>query len=159
MTLPEAYCLFNRARGAQLASPEDTLAAARRWAALPPDAVAGLRLRALPSGVLAVEAGDDGTPLPVGAGGCASGGAASGGPHVTLRAHARAAHPAGGLSAAAAAAALGCSPLLAAERLLRAEAAGALCRDDAPDGARFYDWEPGEWGAGALPGGGTAVGV
>ena len=43
-----------------------------------------------------------------------------------------------GICAADAARQLSLPPALAREHLLAAEARGALCRDDAPDGLRFY---------------------
>lgn len=47
MTLPDVYCLFNRARGAELVSPDDLLQAAAQL----PDVGADLQLHTLPSGV------------------------------------------------------------------------------------------------------------
>lgn len=46
MTLPDVYCLFNRARGAELVSPNDMLQAAAHLT----DVGAGLQLHTLPSG-------------------------------------------------------------------------------------------------------------
>ena len=51
MALPDMYCLFNRARGAELISPDDLLSAAKLFPAIG----ARLSFRQFPSGVLVVQ--------------------------------------------------------------------------------------------------------
>ena len=51
MALPDVYCLFNRARGTELVSPDDVLAAIRLF----PSIGAALRLRTFSSGLLVVQ--------------------------------------------------------------------------------------------------------
>ena len=118
LPLPEAYCLFNRARGTELVSPADLLKAAGLWA----QEGAHLQLRRFPSGMLAVTGG---------------------GAHSEASTNARlvqlaAASPRVGVGTADAARCIGFRPLVAREQLLCAEADGLLVRDDAPDGLRFF---------------------
>lgn len=51
MALPDMYCLFNRARGTELISPDDLLSAAKLFPAIG----ARLSFRQFPSGVLVVQ--------------------------------------------------------------------------------------------------------
>ena len=51
MALPDMYCLFNRARGTELISPDDLLSAAKLF----PVIGARLSFRQFPSGVLVVQ--------------------------------------------------------------------------------------------------------
>lgn len=53
MPLPDVYCLFNRARGTELISPDDLLTAAK----LLPGVGAALAFRKFTSGVLVVQSG------------------------------------------------------------------------------------------------------
>ena len=53
MPLPDVYCLFNRARGAELISPDDLLTAAKLLSATG----ARLAFRQFASGVLVVQSG------------------------------------------------------------------------------------------------------
>lgn len=52
MPLPDCYCLFNRARGTELISPDDLLAAAKL---LPQSSGERLAFRQFASGVLVVQ--------------------------------------------------------------------------------------------------------
>lgn len=115
MTLTDTFCMYTRARGTDLVSPDDLLNACRQFEAL------GLpyRLRAFPNGVLALE-------------------------HVTQSDDARndavleLARLHGHVSASAYAALKGVSLMVAEEHLRQAEAHGRLCRDDSIQGLRFY---------------------
>lgn len=51
MTLADVYCLFNRARGTELISPDDLLQAVNLF----PTTGAQMHLRAFPSGVLVIQ--------------------------------------------------------------------------------------------------------
>lgn len=51
MPLPDTYCLFNRARGTELISPDDLLTAAKLFSAVNPK----LSFRTFASGVLVVQ--------------------------------------------------------------------------------------------------------
>lgn len=51
MALPDVFCLFNRARGTELVSPDDLLAAVRLF----PSISAPLHVRSFPSGLVVVE--------------------------------------------------------------------------------------------------------
>lgn len=51
MALPDVFCLFNRARGTELVSPDDVLAAVQLFRSIS----APLELRTLPSNVLVVQ--------------------------------------------------------------------------------------------------------
>ena len=53
LTLPEAFCLFNRARGAELVSPDDLLRVCQMWSSLG----VPLRLRKFESGLIVVQSG------------------------------------------------------------------------------------------------------
>jgi ESCRT-II complex subunit VPS36 len=139
LPLSDAFCLFNRARGAELAAPGDVLAAARAFEAVR----APLRLRTFPSGVLAVEAlsqtdaavcarlRDLAAAPAIGGGGSGGGGAALPATEVV---------PGLGpaLTPSAVAAALGVPLAVAGAHLAMAEAAGVLCRDAGPAGVRWF---------------------
>lgn len=116
MTLPDVYCLFNRARGTELVSPDDIIKACALWDKLR----VGLRMRRFDSGVLAVQS------------------AAHSDDAMAASLDSLAAASADGISATDAARALGLTPAVAREHLRAAEACGVLCRDDAPDGLRFF---------------------
>jgi ESCRT-II complex subunit VPS36 len=160
LTLPDVYCLFNRARGTELVSPDDLIKVRGRrvsaalhcavrlrkarhtqacglWSALRVD----LRLRRFDSGVLVVQSrahSDEQaravcacTPLEV----ARSLTLAS---QVSAALEQLAANTLEGVCAADAAHQVGLTPAIARECLLAAEARGVLCRDDAPDGLRFF---------------------
>jgi ESCRT-II complex subunit VPS36 len=123
--LPDVYCLFNRARGTELVSPDDLLAACELFEALG----LPLRLRRFASGVIVVQGAqhtDAALCRRIGALVAPGGGGGAG----------DALGPA--LSATAVGMALGLPVALAREALQVAEAAGVLCRDDGPEGLRFF---------------------
>ena len=142
LPLPDAFCLFNRARGGELAAPGDVLAAARALEAVR----APLRLRTFPSGVLAVEALSQ-TDAAVCArlrdlagagGGEAAGrqGAAAHTPALVSSEHVPGLGPA--LTPSSVAGVLGVPLAVAGAHLATAEAAGVLCRDAGPAGVRWF---------------------
>lgn len=132
LLLPDVYCLFNRARGTELVSPDDLVQAclAFQEVGLP------LRLCKFPSGVIMVQGSQfsdtqlckniaqllQTTP--------ADQGAMYNAAVVPLLGPS--------LTASTVSAALSLPLTLAREALLVAEAAGVLCRDDGPEGLRFF---------------------
>ncbi|KAG2483880.1 hypothetical protein HYH03_017274 [Edaphochlamys debaryana] len=149
LTLPDVYCLFNRARGTELVSPDDLLLAAKSFAQA---GVQGLRLRPLSSGVLVVQGPQHSdaqvcakirelTTAPAPAGAAAADDASAPAPAPTPPPPPGPAGPplGPGLAATDVAKALGGIGLaIAAEHLLTAEAAGVVVRDDGPEGLRFH---------------------
>lgn len=119
MALVDVYCLFNRARGTELISPEDLLQACSLWDKFD----VPVMLRKFDSGVKVIQTkthSDD---------------------EVFARISSLAQKPDAlqkGISASDAAFTLGIAPALAKEHLLNAENKGLLCRDVSPDGFRFY---------------------
>lgn len=141
LTLPDVYCLYNRARrSADLVTPDDFMAAVDQFAPL------GLPLRrvTLPGGVAAVEAG-------------ALRGTAAAAAALRHRAAAAAGGSLGVLDVAAVpGGGEGLPPAVAREMLEAAEARGALCRDVGGWGeVRWYPNRFAEpaWGAGGDVGG------
>jgi hypothetical protein len=127
LALPEAYRLANRARFADLLSPDDLLQAARLFGAVG----APLALRELPSGVKVVAAAEAAAVCARVAALAAAGRGEGGGAGTAEGAGAapwRAALGAG-VSRVEAAAALGVPLPVAGAHLAAAEARGALCRD------------------------------
>ncbi|CAK9869386.1 unnamed protein product [Sphagnum jensenii] len=119
LAMVDAYCLFNRARGTELISPEDLLQACTIWQTLD----VPVRLRKFDSGVMVIQSksqSDDEVFL-----------------RLTMLVSNGEAEKLG-VSAAEAARALGMAPALAREQLLAAEGQGLLCRDDGVDGLRFF---------------------
>lgn len=115
MVLPDVYCLYNRARGTELVSPEDLLAACELLQKLS----LGMRLRAFDSGVKVVQAdsfSEEATTA-----------------RLTALLDER-----GNVSAPELASAWGIPLAVAKELLLTAELAGRLCRSDNIRGLRFY---------------------
>ncbi|KAL4372468.1 hypothetical protein S245_022047 [Arachis hypogaea] len=119
VNLIDIYCLFNRARGTELISPDDLLQACSLWEKFDVPVV----LRKFDSGVMVIQNKSHSdeevfTKIKV---------------LVmkpdTLRA---------GISASDAARTLGVAPAMAKEHLLSAESKGLLCRDISADGFRFY---------------------
>lgn len=119
INLIDIYCLFNRARGTELISPDDLLQACSLWEKFDVPVV----LRKFDSGVMVIQTKSHSDEevfakikmlvmKPD-----------------TLRA---------GISASDAARTLGVAPTMAKEHLLSAESKGLLCRDVSPDGFRFY---------------------
>ncbi|KAJ9531624.1 hypothetical protein QJQ45_021778 [Haematococcus lacustris] len=135
LPLPDVYCLFNRARGTELVSPDDLLAAVKLFgqARLP------LSLRTFPSGFIAVQGAahsDDAV--------CATLGRMAqpvklapgdGDTSAVPSLHATLGPP---LTAVDVARELGCATAVAREHLVLAEARGILCRDEGPEGLRFF---------------------
>ncbi|KFO81931.1 Vacuolar protein-sorting-associated protein 36, partial [Cuculus canorus] len=115
MSLTEAYCLVNRARGLELLSPEDLVNACKMLESLK----LPLRLRIFDSGVMVIELQSHNEEEMV----------ASALETVSEK---------GSLTADEFAKLVGMSVLLAKERLLLAEKMGHLCRDDSVEGLRFY---------------------
>lgn len=110
----DAYCLFNRARGTNLVSPDDLLLALH-WAE---KLGLGIKRREFDSGVAVVQ--DDAYDGAAVAGRLAE--AADG----------------SGLTVMDASRALGVGAMLANEQLLAAEGLGRLCRDVTMEGTRFF---------------------
>ncbi|CAB3359404.1 Hypothetical predicted protein [Cloeon dipterum] len=115
MTLPEAYCRVNRARGLELLSPEDMLKACQIMASL------GLpvTLKVFDSGVKVLHLSTHNDQN-------------------IIKTTAEAIEESGSYTAEELAQVLGMSVLLAKERLLITEKAGRACRDDSIEGLRFY---------------------
>lgn len=119
INLIDIYCLFNRARGTELISPDDLLQACTLWEKLD----VPVMLRKFDSGVMVVQSKshhDD---------------------EVFGRIRALVVKPEAlrsGISASDAAMTLGIAPAMAKEHLLAAESKGLLCRDISPDGFRFF---------------------
>ncbi|XP_078435539.1 EAP30/Vps36 family protein [Wolffia australiana] len=119
IALIDVYCLFNRARGTELISPEDLLQACRLWEKID----VPVMLRKFDSDVMVIqdkfhsdkEVFERIKSLALSAD--------------ALRR---------GLSPSDAAMTLGVAPALANEYLLAAENEGLLCRDVSPEGFRFY---------------------
>ena len=115
--LPAVYCLFNRARGTELVSPDDLFKAA----GLLEDLHEGMRLRSFSSGVLVIQSSslDD--------------------EEIARRLVALcSATPDEGMLATEVAASLGVSLSLCKEQLSLAEQWGALCRDESAAGVRYF---------------------
>ncbi|KAG1365554.1 putative Vacuolar protein sorting-associated protein 36 [Cocos nucifera] len=119
IALIDVYCLFNRARGTELISPEDLLQACALWEKFDVQVM----LRKFDSGVMVIQNkahSDD---------------------EVFARITSLAQKPDAlqmGISPSDAALTLGIAPALAKEHMLTAESKGLLCRDVSPDGFRFY---------------------
>ncbi|XP_027107328.1 vacuolar protein sorting-associated protein 36 isoform X2 [Coffea arabica] len=119
INLIDVYCLFNRARGTELISPDDLLQACSLWEKFD----VPVMLRKFDSGVMVIQNkahSDD---------------------EVFARIRSLVTKPdalQSGVSASDAAMTLGVAPAMAKEYLLTAEGKGLLCRDISPDGFRFY---------------------
>lgn len=119
LAVVDAYCLFNRARGTELISPEDMLQACALWDRID----VTLKLRRFDSGVAVIQRktqNDEEIMAQI------------------VQLVKRAGGPEVGVSPADVARALGVAPSLAKEELLSAEGRGLLCRDDSIDGLRFH---------------------
>ncbi|RZC79131.1 hypothetical protein C5167_003366 [Papaver somniferum] len=117
--LIDVYCLFNRARGTELISPEDLLQACAIWAKFD----VPVMLRKFDSGVMVIQNKSHSDE------------------EVFARIMALVLKPEAlrlGVSASDAAMTLGIAPALAKEHLLTAETKGLLCRDVSAEGFRFY---------------------
>ncbi|CAM6122413.1 unnamed protein product [Calypogeia fissa] len=119
LAMVDVYCLFNRARGTELISPEDLLQACAIWASLD----VPVMMRHFDSGVMVIQSKNHTDE------------------EVFARLEGLAKRPEAarqGISASDAARSLGIAPALAKEQLLAAENKGLLCRDDGEDGLRFF---------------------
>lgn len=119
IALIDVYCLFNRARGTELISPEDLLQACAIWEKFD----VPVMLRKFDSGVMVIQ------------------NKAHSDEEVLARIKALVLKPDAlrtGISPSDAAMTLGIAPGLAKEHLLTAESKGLLCRDISPEGFRFY---------------------
>lgn len=119
INLIDIYCLFNRARGTELISPEDLLQACTLWEKFN----VPVMLRKFDSGVMVIQNkshSDEEVFTRI----------------KTLVTKPDALHS--GITASDAAMTLGIAPAMAKEHLLTAESKGLLCRDISPDGFRFY---------------------
>ncbi|XP_058078378.1 vacuolar protein sorting-associated protein 36 [Magnolia sinica] len=119
IALIDIYCLFNRARGTELISPEDLLRACAIWEKFD----VPVMLRKFDSGVMVIQ------------------NKAHSDEEVFARIKALALKPdalRAGISPSDAAMTLGIAPALAKEHLLTAESQGLLCRDISPEGFCFY---------------------
>ncbi|CAH9111688.1 unnamed protein product [Cuscuta epithymum] len=119
INLIDAYCLFNRARGTELISPDDLMHACSLWEKFDVPVL----LRKFESGVMVIQNKS----------------------HSDNQIFARIKSLASeddalrvGISASDAAMILGVAPAMAKEHLLAAEGQGLLCRDVSPDGFRFF---------------------
>ncbi|KAL2642752.1 hypothetical protein R1flu_010339 [Riccia fluitans] len=119
LAMVDAYCLFNRARGTELISPEDLLQACSIWASVD----VPVAMRRFESGVVVIQSKSHNDE------------------EVSMRLEILVKQPEAmrqGITASDAARALGLAPALAKEHLLAAEMRGQLCRDDGADGLRFF---------------------
>ncbi|KAJ9175361.1 hypothetical protein P3X46_013925 [Hevea brasiliensis] len=119
INLIDIYCLFNRARGTELISPEDLLQACTLWEKFD----APVMLRKFDSGVMVIQNKSHSDE------------------EVFTRIKTLVTKPdalQAGITASDAAMTLGIAPAMAKEHLLTAESRGILCRDISPDGFRFY---------------------
>eukprot|EP00911_Craspedida_sp_UC1_P001735 UC1_evm1s1322 len=116
LALGDVYCIYNRARGSQLISPDDLVLACRQFdkLGLP------LTLREYPSGVLIVQRRDDESD------------------EVVIEKLLSLIKERGALTASSLASINKISAVLAKEQLLAAERAGALCRDETIEGLAFF---------------------
>ncbi|KAK4743040.1 hypothetical protein SAY87_001041 [Trapa incisa] len=119
INLIDIYCLFNRARGTELISPEDLLRACSLWDKFD----VPVMLRKFDSGVMVIQNKSYRDE------------------EVFARIKTLVTKPDTlrmGISASDAALTLGIAPAMAKEHLLTAESQGLLCRDVSPNGFRFY---------------------
>ncbi|KAM7266008.1 hypothetical protein ACFE04_003691 [Oxalis oulophora] len=119
INLIDIYCVFNRARGTELISPDDLLQACTLWQKFD----VPVMLRKFDSGVMVIQSKSHSDE------------------EVFTRIKALVTKPEAlrtGISASDAAMTLGIAPAMAKEHLLNAEIKGLLCREISPDGFRFY---------------------
>ncbi|QDZ24778.1 vacuolar protein sorting-associated protein [Chloropicon primus] len=120
IALVDVYCIFNRARGIELVSPEDLIEAANLF----PRMGINMHLREFESGTLAIQSSEHSDEAL----------------YEKLQGMTRG--PGGnivGIGPDDVAAGLDIPFILAREYLFMAEGNQMLCRDDGPDGLRFYD--------------------
>ena len=129
LALPDVFCLFNRARGSELISPEDLLKACQLWRRLG----VPLQYRRFESGVQVVQSADRSDDEV-----CAALTEMINAP-ITLTSDAYSERDTmRRMDAYSASVALGIPPTIASEYLLMAERHGILCRDDGPEATYFY---------------------
>ncbi|XP_050428795.1 vacuolar protein-sorting-associated protein 36 [Adelges cooleyi] len=116
MTLPEVYCRVNRARGLDLLSPEDLMAAC---SLMNNDKTLPVKLKQFDSGVLALQS-------------------SSCNENIVLEKTVEAIKKNGSLSAQELSTSIGLPVILAKEYLLNTEKNGKSCRDESIEGLRFY---------------------
>uniref|UniRef100_A0A146LIA9 Vacuolar protein-sorting-associated protein 36 n=1 Tax=Lygus hesperus TaxID=30085 RepID=A0A146LIA9_LYGHE len=116
MSMADAYCRVNRARGLELLSPEDLLTACRHLEKLSP---CHLRLREFESGVQIIQSSTHSDESVI----------------EDTVAHIE---RSGTLTPEEVSQKMGLSLLLARERLITTEKAGKICRDESIEGLRFY---------------------
>eukprot|EP01031_Cornospumella_fuschlensis_P034642 gene34642-41949_t len=119
ITLTDLYCLFNRARGSTLVSPDDLLSAAERMRKL----ALGVSLRVFPSGVKAIQLDSYNEETNA---------------QNLQRWLSSTEYASKGASAFDAALHMNVSLVLAKELLLLAESKGLLCRDESVQGLYFF---------------------
>ncbi|RKP37976.1 EAP30/Vps36 family-domain-containing protein [Dimargaris cristalligena] len=115
MTLVDVYCLFNRARGVALVSPEDIFKACQSFESHG----LSLRLRRFPSGLLAVQSSEQSD-------------------HEVAERFGQYLRTFGAMTAAELASYEQMAVPLISELLLVIEARGDICRDDSLEGLKFY---------------------
>ncbi|KAI8050857.1 vacuolar protein-sorting-associated protein 36-like protein [Syncephalis plumigaleata] len=115
IALPDAYCLFNRARGVELVSPQDL----RKACHLCDTMQLPIRVRQFSSGLLAVEPADQNDEA------------------IASRILSEITEH-GSVSSVELARSLEISPTLAIEQLLIAEKLGSICREETVHTLRFY---------------------
>jgi len=121
MTLTDAFCRVNRARGMALLSPDDLIHACQTYASNSSASDLPIRLHTFPStGVTVLQLSS----------------AQVGSEEVVAKTEQMV--EAGGMTAEEFARASGTALVIAKERLLAAENLGKLCRDDTIEGLRFY---------------------
>ncbi|KAJ8573027.1 hypothetical protein K7X08_009538 [Anisodus acutangulus] len=119
INLIDIYCLFNRARGTELISPDDLLRACSLWEKFD----VPVMLRKFDSGVMVIQSKSHSDN------------------EVFTRIRSMVTTPdalRAGITASDAAMSLGIAPAMAKEHLLAAEGKGLLCRDVSPEGFRFF---------------------
>ena len=124
LTLTDAYCIFNRARGTELISPEDLLTACTEF----PRLQIPLSIRTFPSGVRVIQSSQHNDEALAQRVLKVLGGQESG--SVTTEILAKE---------------LQLSLILAKQHLLNCEEQGLLCRDQTIEGVRFYNNRFAEW--------------
>eukprot|EP00878_Enallax_costatus_P026204 GHUV01028090.1.p1 GENE.GHUV01028090.1~~GHUV01028090.1.p1 ORF type:complete len:456 (+),score=176.60 GHUV01028090.1:546-1913(+) len=136
MLLPDVYCLFNRARGTELVSPDDLMQACEAF----PQVGLPLRLRKFPSGVIVVQGSQfSDAQLCSNIEQLLQKKKSQASQQISSTTTAPGVPELGPpLSASDVSAALSLPLTLAKEALLVAEARGVLCRDDGPEGLRFF---------------------
>lgn len=116
MTLSDVYCRINRARGMELLSPDDLVRACQLMERLK----LPVRLRVFESGVMVLQL-------------------QSHSEEAIVAETEEAVEKSGSLTAEELSRVIGLSVVLSKERLLTAERAGKLCRDESMEGLRFYN--------------------